>query len=271
MTQETRNDIPIAETRHYQIGSNRMSLKAFLRNITPKPLKAIRRNILEWREIMLRARSVHPRHCPFCGYRGAFKYYGNPVRPDAKCPSCGSLERTRMFFDWYLANKDQIGEPILHFAPEHILEERYRKLFTNYRTADLFVGADLKLDIQKIDQLDNSYSTIFCNHVLEHVEDDTAAMKELLRILKPGGKLFVSVPMISGWDTTYEDASINTPELRAVHFGQDNHLRYYGADFPHRLAAAGFDHIETITAEGHKVVEMGLMRGEKFFIAHKAA
>jgi predicted SAM-dependent methyltransferase len=81
---------------------------------------------------------------------------------------------------------------------------------------------------------------VICNHVLEHV-DDRKALTEIMRILAPGGMLVASVPIIEGWDTTYEDVAIKDPEDRALHFGQSDHVRWYGRDFRDRLKAAGFE------------------------------
>ena len=160
-------------------------------------------------------------------------------------------------------------EPILHFAPEALLEIKFRALYGEYRTADLNARADLKLDISAIALEAASVATVICNHVLEHVPDDRRALAELGRILKPGGKLIVSVPLIEGWERTYEDPAITDPSLRDLHFGQYDHLRYYGRDFRDRLREVGFVSVEEITAEGKEVVEYGLMRGEKVFICKR--
>ncbi|MDW5264643.1 MULTISPECIES: methyltransferase domain-containing protein [Acidobacteriaceae] len=203
-----------------------------------------------------------------CSYHGLFTHFGRPPRIDALCPSCGSLERHRLFWLWFSKDKNALKEPVLHFAPEKLLEQNFRKLYGKYSTADLFKEADLKLNIEKIDLPSGSFNTVVCNHVLEHVSDKQA-LAEIFRILSAEGNLVVSVPIVEGWEHTYENDSIQNPLLRELHFGQSDHVRYYGRDFRSRLKAAGFEKIEEVTAQGQDVMEYGLLRGEKFFVCSK--
>jgi len=175
------------------------------------------------------------------------------------------------FLVWYAENSGSLKEPVLHFAAEKILETRFRSLYTGggSKTADLFQSADLKLNIEKIDLPDQSQGTVICNHVLEHV-DDKKALQELFRVLDSDGVLILSVPIIEGWETTYENSEISLPENRELYFGQNDHVRFYGRDFRDRLSEAGFDFLE-VTAEGDDVIKYGLWRGEKFFICKKSA
>jgi predicted SAM-dependent methyltransferase len=219
-------------------------------------------------KMMKAARPRHVYHCPICGYHGYFAPVGRPPRLEARCRQCGSKERHRLFWLWFAGQKDKLAEPIVHFAPEVCLTDRLRAVYPDYRTADRYKDADLKLDIEAIDLPAGSVNTIICNHVLEHVAD-RAALKELARVLSPTGTLICSVPIVEGWETTYENDAVTTPEGRELHFGQKGHVRYYGRDFRDRLREAGFTRIEEITAEGPAVVEYGLWRGEKFFICRK--
>lgn len=232
---------------------------------------------LSWLLVFLRAlprmlkaaRPQHVRSCTVCGYTGYFVPVGKPPRLDAMCRRCGSKERHRLFWLWFNGRQDALAGPILHFAPERALAERLRKICPDYRTADLHKDADLKLDIEAIDLPSGSLNTIICNHVLEHV-DDRKALGELARVLSPAGRLVCSVPIIEGWEKTYENDAVTTAQDRTLHFGQKGHVRYYGRDFRDRLRAAGFTRIEEITAEGPAVAEFGLWRGEKIFICSKA-
>lgn len=202
-----------------------------------------------------------------CNYKGNFIPWGKPIRIDAKCPNCGASERHRLFWMWSDKNLSNISEPILHFAAEKVLEQKFRELSLDYQTADLFNAADLKINIESIDLPDESVGTIICNHVLEHV-DDKSALAELFRVLKSGGSLILSVPMVEGWDETYENPEIIDPDERELHFGQFDHVRYYGRDFRQRLSVAGFN-VEEVTAEGADVVKYSLLRGEKIFVCRK--
>ncbi|WP_345785318.1 methyltransferase domain-containing protein [Thalassobacterium sedimentorum] len=158
------------------------------------------------------------------------------------CPHCKSLERTRLF-SLYLA-KYRILETqldILHFAPEKGLESIFRAAnIKGYLTTDLFMpNVDKVEDITKMSFPDNAFDLIYCSNVLEHIEDDKAAMSELYRILRPGGQAIIQVPIIG--ETTYEDPNIRSETERYKHFGQGDHVRVYGTDIEERLTSAGFD------------------------------
>jgi SAM-dependent methyltransferase len=76
---------------------------------------------------------------------------------------------------------------------------------------------------------------------MEHVEDDLQCMRELYRVLKPGGWAIMQVPIDYSREETYEDESIVSPEDREKHFWQKDHVRLYGRDYPQRLRKAGFE------------------------------
>jgi ubiquinone/menaquinone biosynthesis C-methylase UbiE len=96
------------------------------------------------------------------------------------------------------------------------------------------------MDLHNAPFEDNSFDVVFCNHVLEHVEDDKQCMSELYRVMKPGGFGIFQVPIDYTREKTYEDKSITSPEDREKHFWQKDHVRLYGLDYPTRLTAAGF-------------------------------
>ena len=182
--------------------------------------------------------------CPFCGWRGAeFFSAGIKLRRNARCPKCGSLERNRLYY-LYLKRSVPKEKPLrlLHFAPERILTGLF-KSFSNieYLSADINKDvAMLKEDITNISFEDNSFDVIFCSHVLEHIEDDKKAMKELRRVLKPEGFAIIQVP-IKDIDRTFEDFSIKDPAEREKIFGQKDHVRNYGRDYVDRLKESGFN------------------------------
>jgi ubiquinone/menaquinone biosynthesis C-methylase UbiE len=103
--------------------------------------------------------------------------------------------------------------------------------------------------------------------VLEHV-DDTKALAEIYRVLKSKGVALIMLPVIEGWARTYENPRVKTAEERKRHYGQADHVRYYGADIRDRIKAAGFA-LDEFTAEGEDVLTYALQRGEKVFIATK--
>jgi SAM-dependent methyltransferase len=211
-----------------------------------------------------------PRRCNVCGYEGRFLAAGRPRRIDARCPRCGSAERYRLLALWL----DRHGgflktAKVLHFAPEKGLSALLKARVGQYQSADIAPGrADLQLNIEAIAMPDESYDCVVCSHVLEHV-DDAKALSEVGRVLKPGGVALIMLPVIEGWATTYETRVATTPEQRKRHYGQSDHLRYYGADVRDRIRAAGFT-LEEFTAQGEDVLTYALQRGEKVFIATRS-
>ena len=173
--------------------------------------------------------------------------YGNQ-RNNVLSPSTLSLERHRLLWiylqnetDFFTANKK-----VLHFAPE----QAFYKLFRNqknleYTTTDLLSPlADVKADICNLPFKDNEYDVILCNHVLEHIPDDTKAMQELFRVLKPGGMAILQIPQDLNRDKTFADDSIVDQKERAKIFGQYDHVRIYGRDYFDKLRSVGFTVVE---------------------------
>jgi SAM-dependent methyltransferase len=207
--------------------------------------------------------------CPNCGREDTFLATGQPPRYGAECPNCGSAERHRLLA--LVARKEQLfkNRSVLHFAPEKSIARLISEGATRYATADLQPGrAEMVLDIEHIDQPDASWDVVVASHILEHV-DDAQALSELRRVLRPGGILIVMTPIVEGWDTSYENPSIVDPVQRAQHFGQTDHVRYYGRDLRARLRNAGFGVVEH-TALAGDCIRHGLMRGEKVFICTKS-
>ena len=210
------------------------------------------------------------RECPICGYRGMFISVGHPSRWDARCLSCGARERHRLLHLWVTENGgDQFaGRRILHFAPEKVIMRRMRGN-PLYETADLRqAGVTHQVDITNIPLPDAAYDVVMANHVLEHIPDDRQAMRELFRLLKPGGIGLFSVPINATRRTTYENPAITAPAERWAHFSAHDHLRYYGLDFSDRLAEAGFV-VETFRMTPEDEVRYGLLRDEVLYVARK--
>ncbi|MEO0819027.1 MAG: methyltransferase domain-containing protein [Pseudomonadota bacterium] len=205
-----------------------------------------------------------PRHCPICGYAGPF----SPVRfkLETWCPSCDSRPRHRLMRLWLdRAAAIVPGTRVIHFAAEPWARAWFAAAGAHYRSADLNDRFDLQIDITAMALETGSVDLLIANHVLEHV-DDRAALAEIARVLAPGGRALLTVPMIEGWDETYEDRSLVTPEARQAAYGDPDHRRFYGRDLRERIAAAGLALTEFPAVEPD-VSRYALNRGERLFIA----
>ncbi|KAB7647912.1 methyltransferase domain-containing protein [Polymorphobacter fuscus] len=208
--------------------------------------------------------------CPCCGFHGKFESTGLRLRLDARCPSCGALERHRLLaLSMARGFVDFHGKDVLHFAPDAIIVKMVADQGpTCNETADLEPGrADRILNIEALALPDASLDRIICSHVLEHV-DDQRALAEMWRVLRPGGAIVIMMPVIEAWRETYENDVIGTPAERERHFGQWDHLRWFGADVRQRIRAQKFECREFV-AGGPDSASHNLIRGETVFLAVK--
>ncbi|CAM4163451.1 class I SAM-dependent methyltransferase [Gillisia limnaea] len=178
-------------------------------------------------------------------FRKFLPYGYENQRENVLSPSTLSLERHRVLW-LYLKNETEFFSKklkVLHFAPEQAFYKRFRKLSNlEYTTTDLNSPlADVKADICDLPFEDDTYEFILCNHVLEHIPDDTKAMQEIYRILKPGGTAILQIPQDLNREFTFQDDSITSQKERARIFGQYDHVRIYGKDFFQKLRAIGFE------------------------------
>lgn len=197
------------------------------------------------------------RECPVCERSfGRFRPrsgVGEFDRPDAICPNCLSKERDRQVI-LFLRERTALFtggvRSMLHVAPEPVLGELFSKAVgSGYLSVDLQRRNVMeRMDITAIPKPDESYDAVYCSHVLEHVPDDRLAMRELHRVLKPGGWAVLNVPVTV--EATFEDPSITDPEERHRAYGQHDHVRAYGPDYADRLREAGFA-VEVYAARDH--------------------
>jgi len=201
--------------------------------------------------------------CPVCERSfSKFLSYGSDVahRENVLCPYDLTLERHRLMW-LYLKDHSNFFTAeklnVLHIAPEQCFHSRFKKQGNlNYLTGDLVSPiADMHFDLHHIPLEDNRFEVVFCNHVLEHVDDAHQCMSELYRVMKPGGWGIMQVPQDYTRDMTYEDASITSPEEREKHFWQKDHVRLFGNDYPDWLRKAGFT-VETFDKDKHYSPEL---------------
>jgi SAM-dependent methyltransferase len=218
--------------------------------------------------------------CPVCERSfSKFLSYGSEVtyRENVLCPYDLTLERHRLMW-LYLKNESNfftaVKLNVLHIAPEQCFHKTF-KLQANleYLTGDLLSPiADMHFDLHSIPLEDNRFDVVFCNHVLEHVDDALQCMRELHRVLKTGGWGIMQVPQDMTREVTYEDPSIVTPEEREKHYWQYDHVRLFGRDYPEWLRKAGFQIKEYIPAEhfsDQQIDRYRLMRKEILYIVSK--
>jgi SAM-dependent methyltransferase len=222
-------------------------MATYLKRVTKKNILPV---YLQIRGLYYKGNKVE---CPCCGGRfSKFLKIGVNRRP-VQCPRCRSNERDRTFWLYLQRNPDFIkaNMKILHVSPEQIFYRRFKndknisytacdKFTDNYKNT--YPKDTIYMDITDMSTIkDNTYDIILCVHVLECVEEDRKAIKELYRVLKPGGKALLQVPIDKNLEKTYEDFSINTPEQRAIIFGDPWNLRFYGLDYENLLReTAGF-------------------------------
>jgi SAM-dependent methyltransferase len=178
------------------------------------------------------------------GFRKFLPYGYEKQRPNVLSPSTLSLERHRLLW-LYLKNETDFFTAslrVLHFAPEQAFYKRFRAMQNlDYTTTDLNSPlADVKADICDLPFDNNAFDVILCNHVLEHIPNDTKAMQELYRILKPNGMGIFQIPQDLSKSITFEDETITDKKERAKLFGQYDHVRIYGRDYFDKLRSIGF-------------------------------
>jgi SAM-dependent methyltransferase len=215
--------------------------------------------------------------CNICehSYR-KFLPYGRKGRDNALCPNCLALERHRLMW-LYLQEKTNFFEAplkVLHIAPEHCFIQRMEGLkHLDYLTADLESPlAKVKMDIHHMPFEDNTFDVVFCNHVLEHVNDDIRACQEIKRVLKPKGWGILQSPVYD-LENTIEDPKITDSREREKIFGQADHVRKYGRDYAKRLSVSGLSVQENFFVkelDPQKVIQHALPENEILFLCSKS-
>lgn len=216
--------------------------------------------------------------CPIC--RSRFRRFAtfvvDPSYHNLICPWCLALERHRLLWLYFQDRTEIFSRPVrlLHIAPEYPLYAAFRASpRINYVTAGLDASfIQVEMDLVHMACKADLFDVIICSHVLEHIPDDVAAMRELRRVLKPGGLAFLQSPLDDQREATFEDENCRTPEDRARVFGQRDHVRIYGRDYPNRLEQAGFtvqvdDYVKTLPPE--TIRRYGLIAEEALYICTK--
>ena len=250
-----------------------MALNSIIALLHPKKWKR------KLQAIVLKGNVVH---CVCCNHNfDTFLPAGLVLRPNALCPHCGCLERHRALWLFLQQHTDIFTsqKKLLHVAPELV----YFKKFTDMPNIE-YVPVDkypqnfggkkiIEMDITAMQFPDESFDVIICNHVLEHVPDDRAAMREMARVLKKDGWAILNVPVNKNISGTFEDPAINNPPKQLELFGQPDHVRIYGRDYFQRLADAGFKStvIDFVGSFQHnEQFRLGLQKGEDIIFCKRS-
>jgi len=213
--------------------------------------------------------------CPCCGvcFR---KFPDYRDRPNAICPVCGALERHRLLWLYIKNNTDFLGKKIrlLHFAPEHVLSGLFSSLQNiQYVNADIASPrAMIRMDMTNMSFNAETFDAVICSHVLEHIDDDMKAMKEIYRVLKQKGSAILLQPVDQTREKTFEDPTVIDPQKRKALFGQEDHVRIYGRDIIIRIEKAGLSvSIEDYPFRfSHDLAERyGLHKDNQIYICNK--
>lgn len=275
-----------------------MSLKDSIKSLLPASVKKAlfeRRlaALAEERKAFIQKNPGDAYSCNLCGKSaGAFmpdgeshavlkelKVLSGGIRENCRCPHCYSKDRDRLI--WFFLNrktnlmKDSNGKALLHFAPEPELKKALSAV-----SHLIYIDADLnpmlaghQMDITAIPLPENSQDAVLCNHVLEHIPDDSLAMRELYRVLKPGGFAVLQVPISLSQQATVEDPEVTSPKERERRFGQRDHVRIYGKDYTQRLRKAGFtvQEVEPIDfLSPDEIQRFGILKEETVYYCTKS-
>lgn len=214
-------------------------------------------------------RAILPFHCPVCGaafrafepiparYREELALAGSELALESfetlntaayACPACGTADRNRLsalLLAHLLPRRPAPPLRLLDIAPSGRLAQFIQTHFAvAYRSADLsMAGVDDCVDITDMRQYaDGAFDAVLCSHVLEHVPDDRRALREIFRILKPGGWGLLAVPIYRPLASVIEETAPLPARERSRLFGQSDHVRLYNREgFVARLHEAGLD------------------------------
>jgi SAM-dependent methyltransferase len=196
-----------------------------------------------YRDVLL----AYPRRhaCNICGWRG--RHFLTYLHRHVLCPKCGSQVRHRLIAaavapDGPMAALPLDGARVLHISPEYCLSLIFGRRASAYVRADFATAdCDIRLDMTDMSALPSaSFDFVIACDVLEHIPDDRAALRETRRVLRRGGTAILSVPQFDDDVPTLEDPAVRVPSERQRVYGQEDHVRNYGADFADRLRDAGF-------------------------------
>ncbi|MBL7137195.1 MAG: class I SAM-dependent methyltransferase [Bacteroidales bacterium] len=234
-------------------------------------------------------------YCPYCGYHfrellpggtdlpvlTEKQIIGGGYRANLVCPRCFSVDRDRLIYLYLKKKTNLFSAPlkVLHIAPEGCIRALLMSLPNiEYRSGVKYYEGyyyDRKVNLIDVTSMpfeSASFDVVLCNHVLEHIEDDQKALEEIHRVLKPGSWAILQVPISLTLQETFYDPSVKTPEEREKVYGQFDHVRIYGQDYPRILERKGFIVKQYSPSEDAKEEELkryALNPDELLYVAYK--
>ncbi len=269
-------------------------MNSSLKNIVPRKLGYLLKNIRSvLRGYWYRGNNYY---CPICQHSfktmlpGGFdlpvikekEIIGGGYRQNNICPRCQSTDRDRLVY-LYLHHKTTFftqPQKVLHVAPEPSLYKVFSKMSnldyhagTKYQEGFYYNDELPVIDLRALSCEDNIFDFVIANHVLEHIKEEDQVLHEIFRVLKPGGSAILQVPVAHKLDKTFEDPSLQTKSEREKFYGQFDHVRLYGKDYPNHLSAAGFTVTKTKPGDSNwpftGADKFALNSNEYLYIANK--
>jgi SAM-dependent methyltransferase len=183
--------------------------------------------------------------CNICGWRGR-KFEGELFSEGAACSACGSISRDRfLYWCWTQRTGYDPAAKVLETSPR--MNQLYRDRMAervDYTSSDYDESAHkgaMRLDLQDIALPDNSLDVVLTPHVLEHVPDTDKALSELFRVMKPGGHIFLQVPI--------PQSKTAPPSKPEYHGDQTLVFWRFGWDLADRIRDHGFVCDVLVTSE----------------------
>lgn len=183
--------------------------------------------------------------CNVCGWRGV-AFDGVEHCESQLCPVCGSIARDRfLYWCWTRTTPYDPQAFVLETSPR--MDQAYRDRMAErvrYTSSDYELGAHkgaIQLDMQDMSLPDDSVDVVLTPHVLEHVPDTDKALSELFRTLKPGGSVFLQVPV--------PQATTIVPPEPEYHGDMTLVFWRFGWDLAPRMRDHGFDCDVLVTEE----------------------
>jgi SAM-dependent methyltransferase len=194
------------------------------------------------------------------------------------CPICACHDRERHLLMYLKASNSlekMQGAKILHFAPEKNLIKIIQSTAPNeYILGDLYpTSLEIKkINLQAINYPNEYFDFVLANHVLEHVDNDSEALDEIYRVLRPGGYAILQTPFSNILQSTFSDPGINNEQARLHAYGQEDHQRLYGKNIFSTIQISGL----TSLVKSHNQIldlinskKMGVNPSEPFFLFKK--